>query len=281
MSPDPLRGSILNPQSLNRYAYVGNNPTNFADPLGLIRCPAATMGCSIDDVGGGGCSLDGVAASCGYVSLLANAGALAGVSSPLPSGPGSPLMIWLSGGSISYRDHGGDGVDPSSGLLTSFNGEWVTLDQYQGYLEQYAERIATLSYDQRLRAVARGVVAGAGGLDDWRVIAGFYAASLLFASPGALASLDTATVAVGYGESAGSPLIHAAVGADGEWISAWGGFGNMTMEVEGSAAWVRAYSWFQFSVPVLNTEAVLGTAGATVSTCLSGVCQAIWNGWFH
>jgi RHS repeat-associated protein len=35
LSPDPLAGSILNPQSLNRYAYVLNSPTNFVDPLGL------------------------------------------------------------------------------------------------------------------------------------------------------------------------------------------------------------------------------------------------------
>jgi len=35
MSPDPLGGDISNPQSLNRYAYVLNNPVNFIDPLGL------------------------------------------------------------------------------------------------------------------------------------------------------------------------------------------------------------------------------------------------------
>jgi RHS repeat-associated protein len=35
MSAGPLSGSISNPQSLNRYAYVGNNPANFVDPLGL------------------------------------------------------------------------------------------------------------------------------------------------------------------------------------------------------------------------------------------------------
>jgi RHS repeat-associated protein len=35
MSPDPLAGDISNPQSLNRYAYVLNNPTNLTDPLGL------------------------------------------------------------------------------------------------------------------------------------------------------------------------------------------------------------------------------------------------------
>jgi hypothetical protein len=101
------------------------------------------------------------------------------------------------------------------------------------------------------------------------------------ATVGTVASLSTAQVVVGYGESAGSPLIHAAIGVDGEWISAWGEFGNMTMMLEGTAAWVRAYSWLQFSVPVLSPQAVLGTAGATVSTCISGVCQAVWNGWVH
>jgi RHS repeat-associated protein len=35
LSPDPLAGDILNPQSLNRYAYVLNNPINLIDPLGL------------------------------------------------------------------------------------------------------------------------------------------------------------------------------------------------------------------------------------------------------
>jgi hypothetical protein len=98
---------------------------------------------------------------------------------------------------------------------------------------------------------------------------------------GTIASLETVQVAVGYGEtSGGSPLIHTAVGANGEWMSAWGEFGNMTMDF-GSETWVQLHSWFQFSVPVLNSQAVLNTAGATVSTCVSGVCQAIWNGWVH
>ncbi len=40
-SPDPLGGSITNPQSLNRYAYVLNNPTSLTDPMGLGTCPNA------------------------------------------------------------------------------------------------------------------------------------------------------------------------------------------------------------------------------------------------
>ncbi len=34
-SPDPLAGDITNPQTLNRYAYVLNNPTTLIDPSGL------------------------------------------------------------------------------------------------------------------------------------------------------------------------------------------------------------------------------------------------------
>jgi len=41
LSPDPLAGDISNPQSLNRYAYVLNNPTNLIDPPGLQCTPGA------------------------------------------------------------------------------------------------------------------------------------------------------------------------------------------------------------------------------------------------
>ena len=45
LSPDPVAGSALNPQSLNRYAYVLNNPTNLIDPLGLGDPPPKRMVC--------------------------------------------------------------------------------------------------------------------------------------------------------------------------------------------------------------------------------------------
>ncbi len=33
-SPDPIAGSLGNPQTLNRYAYARNNPVNMVDPMG-------------------------------------------------------------------------------------------------------------------------------------------------------------------------------------------------------------------------------------------------------
>lgn len=43
MSADPLAGDVGDPQSLNRYAYVANNPENLIDPQGL----------TLTDIGGG------------------------------------------------------------------------------------------------------------------------------------------------------------------------------------------------------------------------------------
>jgi RHS repeat-associated protein len=42
MTPDPLGGQIGDPQSVNRYVYVLNNPLSLIDPLGLADCPPNT-----------------------------------------------------------------------------------------------------------------------------------------------------------------------------------------------------------------------------------------------
>lgn len=37
MRPDPIMGEVTNPQSLNRYSYVDNDPVDFEDPFGLRK----------------------------------------------------------------------------------------------------------------------------------------------------------------------------------------------------------------------------------------------------
>ncbi len=55
MTPDPTGGNILDPQSLNRYAYVENNPATFSDPSGLRECSdVEAWGCEPVDYGLGG-----------------------------------------------------------------------------------------------------------------------------------------------------------------------------------------------------------------------------------
>jgi RHS repeat-associated protein len=46
-TPDPLGGDVTNPQSLNRYAYVLNNPTTLSDPTGL--CGETWFGVTVYD----------------------------------------------------------------------------------------------------------------------------------------------------------------------------------------------------------------------------------------
>ena len=62
--PDPYDGSydITNPQSLNRYTYVNNDPVNFVDPSGLVLdCRTGVDGrITCRDIGGGpGIRIDG------------------------------------------------------------------------------------------------------------------------------------------------------------------------------------------------------------------------------
>lgn len=58
LSPDPYAGSydLTNPQSMNRYAYVGNMPMSYIDPYGL---DTITIGdCQGESLEGGGYQLD-------------------------------------------------------------------------------------------------------------------------------------------------------------------------------------------------------------------------------
>jgi RHS repeat-associated protein len=54
LAPDPYMGSydLMNPQSMNRYAYVLNNPTSSVDPGGLMVCQAIPCGSGGQSGGG-------------------------------------------------------------------------------------------------------------------------------------------------------------------------------------------------------------------------------------
>src|SRR5206468_476541 len=95
LSPDPAgmgAANSANPQSWNRYAYVGNNPLANIDPLGMdlctippsagtegnpgtIQCPdrIGNSGVPPDVTGGGGnCTMDGAPVPCGIVQTAMN-----------------------------------------------------------------------------------------------------------------------------------------------------------------------------------------------------------------
>ena len=83
MSPDLIAGDIGDPQSLNRYLYVLDDPINLTDPFGLQeggRDREMDMDLSND---WGRCYLDGSSAPCGLVRRLLGSG----VAFVRPSGP--------------------------------------------------------------------------------------------------------------------------------------------------------------------------------------------------
>jgi len=49
MTPDPLGGMLVDPQSLNRYSYVRNNPLRYIDPTGMYLCSDSEKCDSKDD----------------------------------------------------------------------------------------------------------------------------------------------------------------------------------------------------------------------------------------
>ena len=92
LSPDPYMGSmdLTNPQSLNRYAYVLNNPLRFVDPFGLDSAECHATGDGADQE----CTV--VGNDGGWVPIF-GAGCCGGDGGPLP------LILGPFGG----RDGGG------------------------------------------------------------------------------------------------------------------------------------------------------------------------------
>lgn len=112
LQPDPLAGSITNPQSLNRYSYVLNDPVNLSDPLGL---ESGVLGANHS---GRQCVIDGFDSPCWAANALL--GMDAAVRSPADTMRWNPIL-----GEFEFFRGFADG---SSGWQTNSFLGWSALD---------------------------------------------------------------------------------------------------------------------------------------------------------
>jgi RHS repeat-associated protein len=215
-SPDPIPGSTSDPQSLNRYSYVRNMPVMLTDPLGLTpTCntakddaprpdyvstggpsdadpasnaaldPAAPQntntGCGgtppwYDTTGGGnGISIDGGET----FSPGDGAGGILGSSASTIPCPNTGCQLDANGNFIGpfYNPTGffySQCVSPIANPTQNCNTNpvWIPVGYINGIVGNQDD-----SDDQYIRSLGQGVVAGAGGIGDWRFIGGFYVLS--------------------------------------------------------------------------------------------------------
>jgi RHS repeat-associated protein len=108
MTPDLLGGDVMNPQSLNRYTYVLNNPLNYIDPLGSNpHTPEDAMTVDpLDAIFGdtGVCYSDGTPAPCGMVlaSVVAGAACIGSCSTPVVASNGLTYNLVQTAGPTVY-----------------------------------------------------------------------------------------------------------------------------------------------------------------------------------
>jgi RHS repeat-associated protein len=190
MSPDPLGGSMGDPQSLNLYAYVGNRPLGFIDPSGMALCDAHVWdypGC----VGGPGpsmtCYQDSVVTDCGQVLRNIDLGTAAqcpkndctGFKAGLGPGGTTVFQIWTPGGSVSYS-----GTSDS----TYYPGYWTTI--------AFSNSNGPLTYEQMMGALTQAQKLAQGPMNALTVAAGAEAAvPLIVAAPEVFATAKAVGIA--------------------------------------------------------------------------------------
>ena len=156
--PDPAglaAVDITNPQTWNRYAYVGNNPLGNIDPLGQKMLPGdwamlySMSGFGIDGMGvfAGGCEADGVGTACSTVfSLLRTNGAVLCPNNDCGIGTYAPFRCL--GNNCGYASN-----DYFSTHSYECNGQPCTMAEWNQMVQPYTNRM-------------QGIVAGQLGVNS-------------------------------------------------------------------------------------------------------------------
>jgi RHS repeat-associated protein len=123
ISPDPAgRGavSMTNPQSWNRYAYVGNSPLNATDPLGLfvVQCAVIKGSFVCADSGGGmagvGIDADSISGGNGQWWGVGNYGGDISAPGYSITAPTAQLAAWEQQSEMDYQKQVDCGFNPGS-----------------------------------------------------------------------------------------------------------------------------------------------------------------------
>ena len=85
MQPDPIAGSTLYPQSLNRYSYTSGDPANWTDPLGLVRENPWSLWAGFGLLGGTNITWDGGSVSQFMLGMVAHLW-MSGAADIIPQG---------------------------------------------------------------------------------------------------------------------------------------------------------------------------------------------------
>jgi RHS repeat-associated protein len=143
LSPDPLAGNVFNPQSLNRYVYVQNNPTTLVDPKGLLVSFGQYEGWLRNGGSlspGGDWNVDGLTIGCGSVAQNGVAACPNNVCSGFGTNAKGPVFAQFyafAGGVSGYFNPS----DLTNGI-NEVNGGLLTDAGYQAYvLANFAEAL--------------------------------------------------------------------------------------------------------------------------------------------
>jgi RHS repeat-associated protein len=110
LSPDAVGGDIMNPQSLNRYAYALNNPTTLNDPTGLDSCFMDSCGVGADAATAVGAIIGGPIGA--LIGSLFHLFGLFGGGPPPPPPAGQPPLAGGGGEGYMPVGVGGGEINP-------------------------------------------------------------------------------------------------------------------------------------------------------------------------